>query len=115
MTQSSSTMGPAGRVRVAIDIAKTMHQVLIEEPSGRRRTLRVANTRQGVDGCLAHLPALPSLARWRSNPPVTTIGRSPTGWDRPAVGCTSCRPWPWRTRVRRATTRGTRTTRRMRR
>jgi transposase len=35
---------------VAIDVAKLTHQVLIELPTGRRRALRVANTKAEIDG-----------------------------------------------------------------
>ena len=34
---------------VAIDVAKLMHQVLIELAAGQRRVLRVANTRAEID------------------------------------------------------------------
>ena len=55
MARASSTTVPTDVVWVAIDIAKTMHQVLIEDLTGQRRTLRVANTRQGLDAFLAQL------------------------------------------------------------
>ena len=41
-SNASTTLSP---VRVAIDIAKLTHQVLLELPNGRRRVMRVANTR----------------------------------------------------------------------
>ena len=40
MTSRSSTTSPT--VRVAIDIAKLTHQVLLELPNGKRRAIRVA-------------------------------------------------------------------------
>ena len=43
MTPISSITSPT--VRVAIDVAKLTHQVLLELPSGKRRVLRVANTK----------------------------------------------------------------------
>jgi transposase len=57
MARSTSTTVATGRVWVAIDIAKTVHQVLIEEPDGRRRALRVPNTRAGIDAFTAQLAA----------------------------------------------------------
>ena len=47
MTPSSSTT--AAVVRVAIDVAKFTHQVLVELPTGKRRSLRVANTKAEID------------------------------------------------------------------
>jgi transposase len=43
----SSTTSPV--VRVAIDVAKVTHQVLVELPTGKRRSLRVANTKAEID------------------------------------------------------------------
>lgn len=56
MTSESSTTSPAARV--AIDIAKFTHQVLLELPSGRRRALRVANTKPEIERFVAVLQAL---------------------------------------------------------
>ena len=56
MTSRSSTTSPA--VRVAIDVAKLSHEVLLELPSGRRRALRVANTKTEIDRLVAVLRAL---------------------------------------------------------
>jgi transposase len=56
MTSESSTTSPAARV--AIDIAKFTHQVLLELPSGRRRALRVANTKPEIERFVAMLQAL---------------------------------------------------------
>ena len=56
MTSSSSTTSPA--VRVAIDIAKLTHQVLLELPSGKRRVMRVANTKTEIDRFVETLRAL---------------------------------------------------------
>ena len=56
MTSESSTTSPAARV--AIDIAKFTHQVLLELPSGRRRALRVANTKPEIEHFVAMLQAL---------------------------------------------------------
>ena len=36
-------------VRVAIDVAKLTHRVLLELPSGHRRALRIANTKTEID------------------------------------------------------------------
>ena len=57
MTPMSSTTSPAARV--AIDVAKLTHQVLVELPSGRRRALRVPNTKAEIDRFVAELRALP--------------------------------------------------------
>jgi transposase len=56
MTSMPSTTLPA--VRVAIDIAKLTHQVLLELPSGKRRVMRVANTRAEIDRFVSVLVAL---------------------------------------------------------
>jgi transposase len=56
MTSNSSTTSPA--VRVAIDIAKLTHQALLELPSGKRRMIRVANTKTEIDGFIAALQKL---------------------------------------------------------
>jgi transposase len=56
MTPTSSTTSPA--VRVAIDVAKLGHQVLMELPDGRRRARRVANTKTEIDRFVAELRAL---------------------------------------------------------
>jgi transposase len=56
MTSASSTTSPVARV--AIDIAKLTHQVLLELPSGRRRALRVANTKPEIERFVAVLRAL---------------------------------------------------------
>ena len=56
MTSNPSITGAV--VRVAIDVAKLTHQVLIELPNGRRRTMRVANTKSEIDGFVEALRAL---------------------------------------------------------
>jgi transposase len=56
MTSKPSTTSPV--VRVAIDVAKLTHQVLIELPSGQRRTMRVANAKPERDRLVAMLRAL---------------------------------------------------------
>lgn len=56
MTPIPSTTSPV--VRVAIDVAKLTHQVLLELPSGKRRAMRVANTKAEVDRFVAFLGAL---------------------------------------------------------
>ena len=56
MTPISSITSPT--VRVAIDVAKLTHQVLLELPSGKRRVLRVANTKTEIDRFVATLRAL---------------------------------------------------------
>jgi transposase len=53
MTSMPSTTMPA--VWVAIDIAKLTHEVLIELPSGKRRVMRVANTRAAIDHLVSTL------------------------------------------------------------
>lgn len=53
MTRRDST--PAHAVLVAIDIAKTRNEVLIEPPGGRRRRLTVLNTRAEHDRLVAIL------------------------------------------------------------
>lgn len=54
MTSTSCTTSPV--VRVAIDIAKL--QVLLELPNGKRRGMRVTNTKTEIDGFVAVLRAL---------------------------------------------------------
>jgi transposase len=56
MTSRSSTTSPT--VRVAIDVAKLTHQVLLELPNGKRRVIRIANTRADLDHLVATLRAL---------------------------------------------------------
>jgi transposase len=110
MTSHPSTTVSA--VRVAIDIAKLTHQILIELPSGRRRMLRVGNTKMEIEGFIAELQAL--------NRPCE-IAFEPTGdyhrplsyfWDRRDFICRWCRRSRSLERAKRCTTRGTRTTRR---
>lgn len=57
MTERRSTTSAPVSVRVAIDVAKQAHQVLIEAPNGQRRSLRVANTRAGIEALMAALHA----------------------------------------------------------
>lgn len=47
MTSLSSTTSPV--VWIAVDIAKLTHQVLLELPTGKRRVMRVANTKAEID------------------------------------------------------------------
>lgn len=56
MTSNPSITAPV--VRVAIDVAKLTHQVLIELPNGRRRTMRVANSKSEIDEFVEALRAL---------------------------------------------------------
>ena len=56
MTSLSSTTSPV--VRVAIDVAKLTHQVLLELPTGRRRSLRVQNTRIEIERLVTLLRSL---------------------------------------------------------
>src|SRR5262249_4139229 len=56
MTSCSSTTLPT--VYVAIDVAKLSHEVLLELPNGRRRVLRVANTKTEIDRLVGVLRAL---------------------------------------------------------
>ena len=56
MTPERSITSPV--VRVAIDVAKLTHQVLIELPTGKRRVLRVANTKPEIDGLVSYLRSL---------------------------------------------------------
>ena len=42
-------------VRVAIDVAKLTHQVLLELPDGHRRSMRIANTKTEIDHLVATL------------------------------------------------------------
>ncbi len=58
MTSKSSTTSPV--VWVAIDVAKLTHQVLLELPSGKRRAMRVANTKTELDRLVATLRAIDS-------------------------------------------------------
>lgn len=61
MTSKSSTTSPV--VWVAIDVAKFTHQVLLELPSGKRRAMRVANTKPELDRFVATLRAFDSPCR----------------------------------------------------
>jgi len=56
MTSDVSTTAP--KVHVAIDVAKLTHQVLMELPNGKRRAIRVANTKADLDRLIAMLRAL---------------------------------------------------------
>ena len=56
MTLVPSTTVPV--VRVAIDVAKLTHQALVELPTGKRRSLRVANTKAEIDRFVAYLRSL---------------------------------------------------------
>jgi transposase len=56
MTPIPSTTLPT--VRVAIDVAKLTHQVLLELPTGKRRALRVANTKMEIDHFVSLLRSL---------------------------------------------------------
>ncbi len=56
MTPLSSTTSPV--VRVAIDVAKLTHQVLLELPTGKRRALRVQNTRIEIERLVTLLRSL---------------------------------------------------------
>jgi len=67
MTSVSST---TGTVWVAIDIAKAVHQVLVERPDGQRRTMRVANTHAELERLVTYLETLPAPC---------TIAFEPTG------------------------------------
>jgi transposase len=40
---------------VAIDVAKLVHQVLIDGRAGRRRTMRIANTASEIERLVTHL------------------------------------------------------------
>lgn len=53
MTSVPSTTSPT--VRVAIDVAKLTHQVLVELPTGTRRALRVANTKVEIERLVSYL------------------------------------------------------------
>ena len=55
MTSKTSTT--SSRVRVAIGVAKLTHQVLLELPSGRRRAMRIANTKTEIDRLVVTLRA----------------------------------------------------------
>jgi transposase len=56
MTSKLSTTSPV--VWVAIDIAKLTHQALLELPSGKRRSLRLPNTRMEIEKFVALLRSL---------------------------------------------------------
>ena len=56
MTSASSTTASTW---VAIDVAKLVHQVLIDGGAGRRRTMRVANTASEIERLVTHLRSLP--------------------------------------------------------
>ena len=84
MTSPSSTT--TATVRVAIDIAKFTHQALIELPNGKRRVIRVANSRADLDRFVAMLQAMPHPCE---------VAFEPTGdYHRPvayALGQAGCR------------------------
>jgi transposase len=56
MTPLPSTTSPT--VRVAIDVSKLTHQVLLELPTGKRRSLRVANTKMEIERFVSLLRSL---------------------------------------------------------
>ncbi len=56
MTSASSTTASTW---VAIDVAKLVHQVLIDGGAGRRRTMRIANTAAEIERLVTHLRSLP--------------------------------------------------------
>ena len=56
MTPVPSTTLPT--VRVAIDVAKLTHQVLVELPTGKRHALRVANTKADIERLVGFLRSL---------------------------------------------------------
>jgi transposase len=70
MTSRRSTTAGPPVVWVAIDVAKLVHQVVIEAPDGQRRVLRVPNTRAGIDSLIERLQQCP----WPSE-----IAFEPTG------------------------------------
>ena len=96
-------------VRVAIDVAKLTHQVLLELPTGKRRSLRVPNTRIEIERLVTLLRSLDCPC---------DVAFEPTGdYHRPLayiLGQAGCRRSRSLAREMRCTTRGTRTTRRMR-
>jgi transposase len=55
MTSASSTTASTW---VAIDVAKLVHQVLIEGREGRRRTMRIANTASEIERLVTYLQSL---------------------------------------------------------
>ena len=57
LTAASSTTATTW---VGIDVAKVMHQVLIETPDGRRRAMRVANTAPAIERLVTLLRAAPA-------------------------------------------------------
>ena len=102
-------------VRVAIDVAKLTHQVLLELPSGTRRVMRVANTKAEIDRFVATLRALELSCE---------IAFEPTGdYHRPlayllgqaAFISAWCRRLPSLAHAKPCTTPGTRTIRKTRR
>ena len=56
MTSASSTTASTW---VAIDVAKLVHQVLIEGHGGRHRSMRIANTASEIERLVTHLQSLP--------------------------------------------------------
>lgn len=56
MTSASAATASTG---VAIDVAKLVHQVLIDGRAGRRRTMRIANTASKIERLVTHLQSLP--------------------------------------------------------
>ena len=111
MTSTFSTTSPV--VRVGIDIAKLTHQILWELPGGKRRSLRVANTKTEIDRFVGMLGALgwPCEIAFEATgdyhrPLAYVLGRAfVCAWFRPLLSPAHGRP---------CTTPGTRTTRRTR-
>lgn len=67
MTVASSTTRATW---VAIDVAKQMHQVLVETADGRRRSMKIANTAVDIDRLVAYLSSLT---------PACVVAFEPTG------------------------------------
>jgi transposase len=57
-SRRSITAGPPA-VWVAVDVAKAVHQVLVETPDGQRRALRVPNTRPAIESLIERLQQFP--------------------------------------------------------
>jgi transposase len=55
MTSRSSITAEHPVVWVAVDVAKAMHQVLVETPDGQRHMLRVPNTRAAIEALIGRL------------------------------------------------------------
>jgi len=115
MTNRRSITAEQPVVWVAVDVAKAMHQVLVETPDGLHHRLRVPNTRAAIEALIGRLQQCSSACEIAFEP-TGDYHRPLAYWlDRLDSDSIWSRPSPSHAPAKRAITRGTRTTRRMRR